>query len=261
MKKLGLLFVAVTSIVFTVSCVGKEVPVTETYYETEYRTEQYTDVEKVVTVVKGEDDLKSDKDWLLEDVGLWYHSYELPQHNTAQLVLDLPSRDSPYSSFRYTSFDVYVYDMTKVGHLPAWDMPVPHCIQYYYVTDPKVTWLDCNLTEEGRAQFEVWADSIDSKLESATLVSEVARGSASSWKDPPYIYNVTGIKTLAIIVETKDSGKLQAYPFSRSTKLVWSDVITEEKAVTKERQVPYQVEKQRTVMQTKKVPFWEAIFH
>lgn len=48
-------------------------------------------------------------------------------------------------------------------------------------------------------------------------------------------------------------------------KLIWSDDIIEKKEVIKERQVPYevpvQVEKQRTVMQTKNVPFWEAIFH
>lgn len=47
-------------------------------------------------------------------------------------------------------------------------------------------------------------------------------------------------------------------------KLIWSDDIIEKRIVTKERQVSYQiplqVEKQRTVMQTKKVPFWEAIF-
>jgi len=43
-------------------------------------------------------------------------------------------------------------------------------------------------------------------------------------------------------------------------KLIWTDVIgTENREVTKERQVPVQVEKQRTVL--KKVPFWEAIFH
>lgn len=49
-----------------------------------------------------------------------------------------------------------------------------------------------------------------------------------------------------------------------SVALVWLDDIIEQRAVTKERQVPYdvpvQVEKQRSVMQAEKVPFWEAIF-
>jgi len=47
--------IVVTCLVFSVSCVSREVQVTENYYETEYRTEQYTDIEKVVTVVEGED--------------------------------------------------------------------------------------------------------------------------------------------------------------------------------------------------------------
>jgi hypothetical protein len=43
-------------------------------------------------------------------------------------------------------------------------------------------------------------------------------------------------------------------PVIEKVQLIWSE------EVTKERQVPYQVEKQRTVMTTEKVPFWGAIF-
>jgi len=39
---------------------------------------------------------------------------------------------------------------------------------------------------------------------------------------------------------------------------VWDNVTTGTHEVTKYRDVPYQVEKQRTVMLTKSVPFWEA---
>jgi hypothetical protein len=44
-------------------------------------------------------------------------------------------------------------------------------------------------------------------------------------------------------------------PVVEKLQLIWSE------EVTKERQVPYEhVQKQRTVMQTQKVPFWEVIF-
>ena len=43
-------------------------------------------------------------------------------------------------------------------------------------------------------------------------------------------------------------------PVIERVQLIWFD------EVTKERQVPYQVEKQRTVIQTEKVPFWEVLF-
>ena len=42
---------------------------------------------------------------------------------------------------------------------------------------------------------------------------------------------------------------------------VWDSVEIRTGPVTRTRPVPYEVEKQRTVIQIKKVPFWEAIFH
>jgi len=45
-----------------------------------------------------------------------------------------------------------------------------------------------------------------------------------------------------------------------SIEYVWDDVEVATRDVTKYRDVPVQVEKQRTVTETKKVPFWEAIF-
>src|SRR4030042_3674860 len=50
MKRLSLFLgiLMILPLVFTISCVTKEVPVTETYYETEYRAETYTVTENVV---------------------------------------------------------------------------------------------------------------------------------------------------------------------------------------------------------------------
>jgi hypothetical protein len=266
----------VIAIVFTASCVTKEVPVTETYYETEYKTEEYNDVEKVITVVKGEDKLEADKYWYIKDLGygsvtavlpehedIWYHGYDLPQHNTSQLVLDIrPSDTQSYQGIVITSgFVVDVYDMTEVGHLPKWPFVVPKCTHYYDVNEPKRTWTECNVTEDIQAKFEAWLDSVNSQLKSATRLGGVDTPFMTlSGNQPPYIYDVTGIQTIAIIAAGETWQKAQMDPV-RSVKLVWSDEIAEEKMVTKQRQIPYQVAKQRTVMQTKKVPFWEAISH
>ena len=70
-------------------------------------------------------------------------------------------------------------------------------------------------------------------------------------------FDAKGIKAFAIIV-----GVDPELP-PPSVRLNWSDDIVEQRTVTKERQVPYQVpvevEKQRTVTKTEKVPFWEAM--
>ena len=45
-----------------------------------------------------------------------------------------------------------------------------------------------------------------------------------------------------------------------SVDYVWDDVETGTREATKYRDVPVQVEKQRTVTETRQVPFWQAIF-
>jgi len=70
-----------------------------------------------------------------------------------------------------------------------------------------------------------------------------------------YIYDVTKVRDLAIIAAGA------TYPIG-SVRLLWSDTVIEQKTVTKERRVPYQVsyqvQKERTVTKVKRVPAWEA---
>jgi len=78
-------------------------------------------------------------------------------------------------------------------------------------------------------------------------------------KQTTYIFDCKNIRQFAIISSrwgpyAKEGVDIQ------SVQIVWADQTVENRTVTKERQVPYQVEKQRTVMQMKKVPFWEALF-
>jgi hypothetical protein len=72
------------------------------------------------------------------------------------------------------------------------------------------------------------------------------------------IFGTKGIKEFAILSCVNPELR------QPDVKLIWSDDIIEKQTVTKERQVPYQVpvqvQKQRTVTQTKKISFWEAIF-
>lgn len=263
MQKLGLFIVLAITLIFTASCVSKQVPVTKTYFETQYRTEEYSGNESVITTIQGEDDLKSDRYWNIEELGMWYHSYELPQHDASQLILDIPPKEPQnYGGMVICPprFTVGVYDMTKVGYLSEWDMPVPKCTNYYDVDNPKHTWTECNLTEDERAAFEVWLDSVNSQLKSDLQLGGIDSLILELKGTQPSHIDVTGIKTVAIVVRSVNSYpglSLRTDPIS-FVKLAWSDNITEEKIVTKQRQIPYQVEKQRTVMQTKKVPFWEV---
>jgi hypothetical protein len=211
MKKLGLFISVILMIclVFTASCVSKEISVTETYYETEYRTEYYTVTESVPITVSGTDILIPEKDetrFLITgnppatfEIFMEYRDlcYELPQHD--KYVLELNFR-SPY--------EVLVSIPSQTGYLT------------------------------------------ETILAGQTKVVE---------SYAPETKTCIGISTHTPI-EGSVGGHMTQYVQVKA-ELFWTDTIeTEGKEVTKERRVPVLVEKQRTVMQTKRVPFWEAVF-
>jgi len=97
-SRLFVSMVVAISLVFTVSCVSKEVPVAETYYETEYRTEYrtetYTTTEDVmVETVEGSNILSPKSKWRSDWVFLvgsggadftYYYGYDISIHEYVQ---------------------------------------------------------------------------------------------------------------------------------------------------------------------------------
>ena len=103
---------------------------------------------------------------------------------------------------------------------------------------------------------KTWIASFNAMVsEPARLLRYVSIGGS---KDDGISFDANGVKEFAIFVSVEPELR------PPNVKLTWSDDVIEKKLVTKEKLVPYQipiqVEKQRTVIQTKKVPFWEALF-
>ena len=260
MKKLGLVFAMVVALVLTVSCVNKEVPVTETYYETEYRTETYSEIEDVVVGNQcGEDSLSPQLKWYAPNLTMsfckkvWYFGYSIPRHDTSHIQVIL--RNDLRFEFQG---GVYAYDLGELGHIPQppsgqWVLkqtPTPNPFggepppwqtgEFYYV------WGD----PPGQHALKDWMASANSKIESARYPGKwTGQGT--------FEFDAKDTKNLAIFA----CGATFEWEPIREVKLKWCDNTTEARTVIKEHEVPYQVEKQRTVMQTKKVPFWETIFH
>jgi hypothetical protein len=71
------------------------------------------------------------------------------------------------------------------------------------------------------------------------------------------VFDANGVMEFGILATTWN------YYSITSVRLNWTDETIGKKTVTGERQVPYQVpyqvEKQRTVYKTETVPFWDAI--
>lgn len=265
MKKLGLFIAVVIPLVFTVSCVSKQVPVTETYYETEYKTEYktetYTATENVVVrTSEGETSLTPISKWhasiyfTTEKSGTgmtYFYGYEIDasKYTKSKVKITLSSMAKGY---------IGVYNLTDIIRPPLFRTGWP---------GEGTVWEWLNPTQPNK-----WQEQIDPQTGETYYLSQwlgkvnaiTSSGRTLSFRPMDtslgneIIFDAKDINEFAILANTLN---VQAIS---SVKLVWSDDIIEQQTITKERQVPYQVpvqvEKQRTVMQTKHVPFWEVIF-
>lgn len=250
MKRLSLFIGMLTtiSLVFTVSCVTKEVPVIETYYETEYETETYSETENViVTTLEGKEYLYPIAKWqtnLYFPPGeasaaqltfpsvyklTYYYGYEIntAEHSRIQVEINV----SPAALQK--EGEIRVIDLTGIGQMP--NKPDPPIRKFITETWGK-KWLD---------DLNVVVTNHERILGALNTESEA---------ENQIIFDASGITDFAIFANT---WSLYAI---KNVKLNWYDDTFEQKTVIKERKVPIQVEKQRTVMTTKRVPIWEVVF-
>jgi len=254
MKKLILLFsfVIIISIVLSISCVSKEVPVTETYYETEYKTkyktETYTTTEDVVVkTTEGKTNIGPILKW---QTGLYfvrvgsgtgmsyYYGYEINTAEHSRIKIEVRIAEAVLRQ----RGGIAVFDLTDFGQIPS--MPITsdsrgtHNKDGVYVPPPGVQeWLDqLNSVQSDSERFL-------SYLDTDTGPDRI-------------IFDANGIKEFCIIANTWVGSPISG------VQLLWADDVIEKKTITENRQIPYQVavqvEKQRTVTKTEKMPFWEA---
>ena len=250
MKRLSLFLemFMIISLVFTVSCVTKELPVIETYYETEYKTETYTETENVVVkTLEGKEYLNPVDKWqtnlyFLPGVAspgqLAFPSvYELTYYYGYEIITAEHSRSQVEIRVSQTALqqegESRVIDLTGVGQIPR--KPEPPMRKF--ITE---TW------------GKKWLDDLNVVVTNPELILGAIRTGIDA--ENQITFDATGVTDFAIFANTWNLYAI------RSVELIWSDDTVEQKTVTKERQVPVQVEKQRTVMPTKKMPIWEAVF-
>jgi hypothetical protein len=244
MKKTAILFcmLMVISLLLVTSCVTRQVPVVETYSETEYRTEYRTEphtetVNTVISSKQGVTYLNLQTKWYTDVLapgfegsgGTYYYDYIIESfHSKNQVQITLAQNAQEQSGM------IRVYDLSVVGPIP----PRPTPYKKFFYQPSEISWLN----------------NLNTVLSTSPLLGEVQLGTGAANQ---IVFDVNNIKEFGIFATTWD-----AYAI-RSVKLVWTDEVIEPKTVTGERQVayqvPYQVEKQRTVYKTETVPFWDAI--
>lgn len=278
MKKLSLFLsvVMVTCLVLPASCVNKEVPVSETYYETEYRTEykteSYTQTEDVVVKTIEDSELLSIKrQWRTSWIYLigsqasftCYYGYDIStqEHSRSHVQISFTLQPQLHKGI------IYVVDLTSACYDQT--IPYPDVLfgNLYLIIDE-----GCQLDQPtlkgalgsggimpGNEDEYIrrWVDAFSVLIGNpARILGKLSVDKATT--DGYITFDVKGIKEFAVITGVEPELR------PPNVKLTWSDDIIEKQTVIKERQIPYevsvQVGKQRAVMQTKKVPFWEVIF-
>lgn len=218
-------------------CVDKSFPVTETYtateYRTEYRTETRTEVQK--EVIRSGRDVINAYGWyntgttsgtwgsICVTQPFWYFCYSVPVHSITSVEI------TSYSQFP----EIVACDMERIEEFGRTGAGDPY---------------------EQEARYCDWLNEFNSKVGNSRLIGKYSTGS-----DPLLLkIDTSGARWLSIIIQGNAGGEYSTFS---SATLKWAD--TRDKEVKKDQTVevklPVTVEKQRTVVNTKKVPFWEAI--
>jgi hypothetical protein len=245
MRKLVVFFSLLMVVVplFAASCVTTEVPVVETYYETEYRTEYKTEpytqtMDAVLESHQGRTYLEPVVKWYTNvgasgfqgAGGTYYYGYWIDPTEHAKAQVEI--RISP--SGQQQKGLVRVYDLTGFGQIAVRPTPFQN------------------------RRFELdeiaWINHLNYVLTNARMLGEVKTGVGM---DDDIVFDAEAVREFGIFATTWN-----AYTIG-SVKLLWVDEVIGQQTITGEKQVPYQVpyqvEKQRTVIKTETVPFWEAI--
>ena len=287
MKTNGLLLLTLPLLTVFASCVSRQYAVTSTYEETAYRTEYvsetYTENETTVETLSGQYELAPFYSWYSQYIAFsgktnfWYTAYDIPD-------------SSPYDNIRlkitiwkqpqYESATISVLDMTKGGHLST---PAPAVPGDSGKGQVKWTWITG--TSSGDATTFSSGNSSDSSSDSdsGSGMSVIIGGVSDSWLDAaniqinqavflggrtylwskeenPQIFelNAGSARKIGVIL----CGPQNGWNARVTVTATWSRDITSYQPVTRERkvekQVPYKVQKQKTIYETRQVPFWEG---
>ena len=238
------------------ACISKEYAETQFYNETLYITENATETyskneNTVVDTVSEEYKLYPLFNWRSQDLSfkgtpyLWYYAYNIPD---LQLYDNARVRITIWDQLQYEQEIVRVFDVSKSGHIYTPD-PIPE------ESDAKglVSWTWIT----GKSSLS-WLDTANTVINQAKFLG----GRVNVWSKPDGPHNfemdIGKAKNIAVVI----SGPQYQWNAIVAVNLILQRNIMADRPVIRERQVskqvPQQVQKQKTIIKTKQVPFWEA---
>jgi hypothetical protein len=241
------------------SCMTVDTPGEETYYVTEYvtenRTEPFSEVVPVTTYISGEDVLTPYVSWsgaafLFRGIKhVYYYGYDLsglPLHESEKIKITF----SKQQFYEYTA--VSLFDMSPRGQILE-----PPLISASDTTPPPAIRREMLTMTGDTSTFDKWLDLANLKLNFALFLG----GRSDLWLnyEGPYTteFSIKGGRDLAVVICGPTVPQNMRFNVFRT----WSDSAQQYITRTGEHSVPYQLEKKvpkkRTVIQSRQVPFWE----
>jgi hypothetical protein len=239
------------SIFLSSACAYQTFPVTQTYEETLYRTEYtdepYTENSTIVHTDTGEFELTSYYKW--HTTGLSYYGYDIPYYASYDNV---SLRFSIWRQLQPEPVTLRIYDMSNAGQIPS---PEPLLTEELLQPQQQPDWYFIR----GNASPD-WLKTANIMINQGKFLGS-SEYMFSKKVDPQVIVLKAGKPSMIAVLVNEGQNRWN----SRFTvEVLWArSTIEQNQTVGKRpvaRQVPYQVQRQRTVYQVKQVPFWETIF-
>jgi len=241
MNRLALVFL----IIFlfpAAACVTKNIPVTETYYETQYRTESFVEVgqesrETLEIAWRRFGPLYfKELEWAQSGALSSLDGYQIDTDDKLNSRIALKLSKDPQTSL----WGIMVINLTGFGPLPTF--PSQSSTAYQKLIDGKMVY-------KPNPQEQAWVDTLNS------LTQDQKRclffSASDKWTRQEINVDVTGMDEIAVITCIPPHWLVGTGPTIEKVELISCD------GTRKQEPVPYEVEKQRTSIQTAKVPFWE----
>ncbi len=243
------------------SCVTVQSSLKEPYYVTEYTTENrseiYTETVPIVKSVPYEKVLQPHIMWSNPQLmfngckSIWYYGYDLsgfPAGEKQQIKLAF------FKQQFYEYLAVSVFDMDPRGQILS--PPLISASDNISAINVEHDWIT---SKEGISTFSTWFKLSNMKLDFAHFLGGRADLFLNRATTYPIELDTRGTREIAVII----CGPTDPQNCRFNTTLTWSEKATEYVTRTVERSVPVQVEhriiKQKSVIQSRQVPFWESL--